>query len=107
MRLVGKILMVALFASAVWTSAAHAANAWYSCTVNAIGLASNGTLFVQLTDLGGGGAFTNKYFIGTAAITTEMLATGLTAIAIDLNVLVNTDITAGTFPTLNNMYLKK
>ena len=107
MKRIGMFLAVAILVGTAWVSAAQAAPAWYSCTVNAIGLSSGGTLFIQLTDLGGGAAFTTKYFVGPSAITKEMLATGLTAVSSDLNVLVNTDITAGTFPTLNNMYLLK
>ena len=107
MKRIGMFLAVAILVGTAWVSVAQAATAWYSCTVNAIGLSSGGTLFIQLTDLGAGNAFTNKYFVGPSLITKEMLATGLTAVSSDLNVLVNTDITAGTFPTLNNMYLLK
>ena len=107
MKRIGMFLVVAILVGTAWVSAAQAATAWYSCTVNAIGLSSGGTLFIQLTDLGGGAAFTTKYFVGPIQITNQMLAIALTAFAGDLKVLVNTDITAGTFPTLNNMYLLK
>ena len=72
MKRIGMFLAVAILVGTAWTSAVHAATAWYTCEITAIGLSSVGTLFVQLTDLGG--------------------------VSSDLNVLVNTDITAGTFP---------
>ena len=105
MRYLGRVLGIALFVAVVWSSSANAVTAWFTCEVTAAGNSSDGTLWVQLTDVSG--AFTTKWFIGTSAIEKEMLATALTAMTADMQVLVNTDPDDGTFPLLNNLYLLK
>lgn len=83
MRQVAKVLMAALFATAVWTSAAHAVPVFKTCEVLLAGPIATNAIVVQLSDLAVTPAFTNTFFLGISNIANEMLAVALTAIAID------------------------
>ena len=94
MKRFGQLLTVALFASALWTSSANAAADWYKVQVSFAGMASPTLLTLRLTDTGG--AFTLKDFKNTSDIKKEMLASALTAFALESNVWVFTDTDPGT-----------
>jgi hypothetical protein len=82
---------------------AHAAAAWYVCSVVEAG-PGWGTTYVRLTDQGT--AFTDKWFKPRSDSTKEALATAFTAAANGTLVRINADINAGTYPTLNAIYLQ-
>jgi hypothetical protein len=60
--------------------------AWYGCTVNEVGPASDGTetaqpvIYVNLTDVSG--SFTGQWFFAAENSRTEMLAVALSAISL-------------------------
>ena len=68
---------------------------WYTCRVNRVGPAADGTetqapvIFINLTDQGGG--FTGQWFFAAANSRNEMLAVALAAIGLGKTVNANLD----------------
>ena len=89
MRQVAKILMVALFATAVWTSSANAAPEFFNVDLVLIGSQGAGESVVNLTDKFG--SFTDLWFKVDAAISREALAIALTALSTNRPIVVFAD----------------
>ena len=110
MKRVGRILVVALFATAVWTSGAKAATDWYVCDVSQAGLPLENTLSVRLAGLSSDTAipptFSARWFVGNGVTANAMLAVALTAIALDTTVVCRVDPTLST-PEVFRLFLKK
>jgi hypothetical protein len=106
MKRVGRILVVALFASAVWTSAATAEPRFFLVTIDIVGMETPTLLKLRLTDTLG--AFTEKDFINTSAVTNQLLAIALTAFALNSAIWVHTDPeTGGPVPEINLLFIQK
>ena len=105
MRQVGKILAVALFASASWISGAKAAPVFFnSCEVSVAGMAFPDTAVMRISDLSATPAFTNKFVLLVSPVASEMLAVALTAISLGNQVRCLVDL-ALTPPRLIRLYL--
>ena len=105
MRRIGKVLVIALFVSAAWTSAANAAAGFFKCEVNLAGMPSSSTVIFRFTHLAAVPAFTNKAFMAVSHNVRNMLATGLTAMSADLPVWIFVDPDVGSIPTVERMFL--
>jgi hypothetical protein len=77
-----KAVRILAIACAITTSFAPKADAagWYTCTISEMGVATNGLVFITLTDVGG--AFSNTMFMvdtGTPNVAERMLQLALYA----------------------------
>ncbi len=107
MRQFGKILVVALLLTAVWTPAAQAVPAWYHCVVELTGTGDHEIVFFRLSDTNPSPAFTGKWFKAPENLKKKYMAIGLTAMSLDKTLLVKTDLLDGGIPTLVSMYLEQ
>ena len=100
------LVMVAMLGMlALFAASAHAANAWYTCTVVNVG-PSFGGYYVYLDDEGTAFETAGKaWFRLRVGQQKEMLATALTAMSNSEFVWVNVDIALAGEPMLNAMYL--
>ncbi len=89
MKRIGRILVAALFATAVWTSSAKAVEGWFFVTLVMSGTQDAGDTYVNLT--ADSGAFTDKWFKLADPIKKEGLAIALTSIATDSRLFVRAD----------------
>ncbi len=89
MKRIGRILMVALFATAVWTTSAKAVEGWFFVTLVMTGSQDAGNTYVNLT--ADNGAFTDKWFKLADPIALEGLAIALTSVATDSRIFVRAD----------------
>jgi hypothetical protein len=89
----------------------NAAPAWYNAEVARVGTAVGGLMLVQLSDVAASPAFTLKWFIGDTTADADqqkkIYATLLAAITNDMQVRVNVDLAAGTYPAINTLYILK
>ena len=93
MRRVGKILMVALFATAVWTSSANAVQVFFNnCEVTRADMPFADVIVVNLSDLAGTPAFTLQWLLGVTSAPNQMLAVALTAISLGNQVMCVVDL---------------
>ena len=90
MRRIGKILAVAFLLTTMWSTAVQAAPDWFFAKVVVAGMVTPNLLVLRLTEVGDG--FVRARFKNTT-IPKEMLATALTAMAADIQVLVFVDPT--------------
>ena len=81
MRRIVMFLAAALFIGTAWIPTANAAPEFFGVKVDLVGMVTPTVLELRLTALNG--TFTNKRFINTSDIKKEVLATALTAIALD------------------------
>ena len=88
----------------VFAPGASAAQAWYTCTVNNLGLGF-GACYINLTDTAAAPAFTNTWFTVTPTYYKEFLAISLTAMTNDMPVLVFLETTE--YSVLSVMYIQK
>ena len=107
---IGKVLMAALFASAVWTPAAHAEPEFFTVTIDLVGQSNPGILGFRFTGSPTSGSsvtpgFTFKRFVHTGALTKEFLAIALTAASLDASLFVFTDPADGMAPEIIQMFL--
>ena len=89
---------------------ASAAPAWYTVTVNNVGVSvpageTTVSTFMNLSAVGG--TFTKKYFTTTADAAKSMLNIGMAANALGRNVLIYVDLAVSGPPTILNMYMIK
>ncbi len=106
MKRIGKVLAIALFASAVWTSAATAEARFFLVEIVIVGMETPTLLKLRLTDTAG--AFTEKDFRNTSNVTNQLLAIALTAFALDSPIWVHTDPeTGGDTPEINLLFIQK
>ena len=85
-------MVVALSMVAVFAVAAHAGG-WYTCTVNMAGAGWGTHCYIKLSDTAATPAFENRWFVPLDSQKKEMLATALTAMTNNMNVLVYIDAT--------------
>ena len=104
MRQVAKVFMVALFATAVWTSSAKAVEGWFFVTLVMSGTQDAGDTYVNLT--ADSGAFTGKWFKLADPIKKEGLAIALTSIATDSRLFVRADPDLAPPPGLEILHSK-
>ena len=107
MRRVGKVLMVALFASAIWTSSAQAEANFFQVTIDLVGQQTANTIGYRLTHVNASPQFEFKRFQYTGPLKKEYLAISLTAVAADIPVFVLTDPADGIVPEILQMFLQK
>ena len=107
MKRIGRILLAALFASAVWTSAANAQPSFFQVTVDLVGQIGASNLGFRFTDTNISPVFTFKRFRYTGLLQKQFLAVALTAIAADLPVFVLTDPFDGVVPEILHMFVQK
>jgi hypothetical protein len=96
------VIMAACSVITLFAVSAHAAKAWYTCTVVQVG-PGWGKAYICLSD--DGSAFANKWFILKDDQEKEQLATALTAMGNGQKVYVNLDLGGGQYPAINAMYL--
>lgn len=80
-----------------------AAGGWFSCNVNMTGPGENGNIYVHLREVSG--RF-DQWYVATAAVKKEILATALTAISASLQVscyLTTTD----QYGTINRLFVAR
>ena len=77
MKRIGRILVAALLASAVWTSSAQAVENWFVVNLVMTGTQDQGDVYVNLTDTAG--SFTGKWFRVVDPVRKEALAIALWA----------------------------
>ena len=106
MKRISRILVAALFASAVWSATANAQPSFFNAKVDLIGTATVGILVFRLTDTNTVPVFTSKAFVYTGLLQKEHLAIVLTAIALDTPVFIFTDPFAGEVPEIVLMFLR-
>lgn len=83
MRRVGKIVMVALFATAVWTSSANAVVITSNnCQVQKASLVAVGATVMRIADLSDPPAFPTNWVVGVKPTASADLAIALTAISL-------------------------
>jgi hypothetical protein len=88
-----KILTIfAAFGLVIMTSLSAQA-AWYTVTVDNVG-ADNTTINIRITDTASNPAFTRIWVQAAGSTSQEIMATALTAVALEKNLLVNIDGTA-------------
>lgn len=90
-----------VMATALFASASQAA--WYTVSVVNVG-ANSSTINLKVTDTGG--AFSNLWVQATGSTSKEIIATGLTAMALGNNMLIQLD-TITPFSELTGAYLAK
>lgn len=105
MRQIVKALAVALLLSTFAWSPAHAAAGWFIATVEKVGIASGGAVFIRLTDTAPTPAFTSIFFQAAPDVQNELLAIGLAAQTSNVKVQVFTDPDEPGSPILQVMYL--
>ncbi len=98
MKQVVRILVAALFASAVWTSSAQAVEGWFVVDLVMSGAQDAGDVYVNLTDRAG--SFTGKWFRVADPVKNQALAIALTAVATDSRIFVRADPDAFAFSGL-------
>jgi len=86
------VMVVVLSMVAVFAVAAHAGG-WYTCTVNMAGAGWGTHCYIKLSDTAATPAFENRWFVPLDSQKKEMLATALTAMTNNMNVLVYIDAT--------------
>ena len=91
MKRIGRFLVAALFASAVWTSSAQAVEGFFIVNLEMVGAQDQGETYVLLSDAAGTPTFTSTWFRVVSPIKTEALAMALTVIATDSQILVEAD----------------
>ena len=106
MRRVVKVLMVALFATAVWTSSAKAEPTFFTVKVDLVGQATVGSLGFRFTDQKAIPDFTFQRFKHTGGLKKEFLAIALTARSLDATLFVFTDPLDGVAPEILQMFLR-
>ncbi len=108
MRQVGKILVAVFVLTAVWgwSATANAEPSFFNAKVDLIGTATVGILVFRLTDTNTVPVFTSKAFVYTGLLQKEHLAITLTAMSLDIPVLVFTDPLAGVIPEILLMFMK-
>jgi hypothetical protein len=107
MKQVAKVLMVALFASAIWTSSAQAELAFFRVTIDLVGQQTANVIGYRLTHVNASPDFVFKRFQYTGPLKKEYLAVSLTAVAADIPVFVQTDPAVGAVPEILQMFLQK
>lgn len=103
-------VVIALGMVAGFCAEAHAALAWYTCTPIMGGPATaTGTVgtYMSFTDTATTPKFTRKWFKAPDGKESQMLAIYLTAISIGRKVMIYTDVSSGTYPTIINMYMNE
>lgn len=105
MKRIGMILTVVLLVGMAWTSSANAAPSWFKVTIDMVGIQTPTLLGLRLTHIGG--TFTNQRFKHSGPIPKEMLATALTAFAIDSPIFVFTDPLDGMVPEILQLIIAK
>ena len=88
-----------------WSPPADAAAGWFRVEVLRTGVAEDGSVFIRLTDLANVQAFQGKNFRIPNAVSNEMLAIGLSALAANLSIRVRTDPAEPGAPMIRVMYL--
>ncbi len=106
MRRICKVLMVALFATAVWTSSAKAEPGFFTVTVDLVGQATAGSLGFRFTDTKAIPEFTFHRFKHSGELKQEFLAIALTARSLDATLFVFTDPLDGVAPEILQMFLR-
>jgi len=106
MRQVAKVFMVALFATAVWTSSAKAEPSFFTVKVDLVGQATPGSLGFRFTDTAAVPDFTFARFSHTGGLKKEFLAIALTARSLDATLFVYTDPDDGVAPEILQMFLR-
>lgn len=81
-----KAVVCLAVATALFSTASHAA--WYTVTINNVG-ANDTTINLNVTDTGG--AFSNLWIRATGTTAKEILATGLTGMALEKKLLIRLD----------------
>ncbi len=85
MKRIGKVLAIALFATAVWTSSANAEPVFFTnCKVEAAGLAAPNVVVLKLSDNAATPGFPTQFYVSFSNVANQMLAVALTAMASDL-----------------------
>ena len=80
-----------------------AAGGWFSCNVNMTGPGENGNIYVHLREVSG--RF-DQWYVATAAVKKEILATALTAISASLQVSCYLTTTAQ-YGTINRLFVAR
>lgn len=102
-----KMAVFAGLLTLLWFAPAQAAPSWFIAEVIAAGPTSGGQLVVRMTDTAETPVFTKKWFVVPTTSPVKMiLATALTAVALDLTVWVFTDGVLAA-PEVFNMYVRK
>ncbi len=105
MKRIGMFLAVAVLVGTAWIPAANAAPKFFKVKVDSVGMATPTLLLMRLSDVKG--TFKNKRFKSTRLIRKEILATALTAFALDSPVRVLTDVNAGPVPEILRLFITK
>lgn len=95
--MVSLMLITILFITSLSASAA-----WYECEIKNVG--AGPSILVRLTDTAATPAFTNKYYYLSGANKNQMLATVLTALSMEKNIIINLP-SADEYSTITSVFI--